>query len=323
MAMNGMPTCTLCGRREAFYYRPYSGEMLCRRCFRRTIEDKVRATIAKYRMFKPDDRIAVGVSGGKDSVTLLHILAKIEQRFPKSELVAITVDEGIRGYRDEALEIARENCRMLRVEHVIVSFKEMFGYRLDEIVEITRPGKGLAPCSYCGVLRRKALNLAAREVGADKLATAHTLDDEVQTMLLNIFHGDATRIVRVKPVLTPAHPRLVPRVKPFCEVLEREVTLYAYLLGIRFQSVPCPYAPTALRNDIRNVLNRMEERHPGIKYTIYRAIQRIQPILEAHIPKVQLRECRLCGEPTVGEVCKACQMIQQLNALTAKGTEQT
>ena len=313
-----MSLCTLCGEKQAIFLRYYSGERLCRRCFLESIEGKVRATIAKYGMFEPDDYIMVAVSGGKDSVSLLHILTKIERSFPKSALCAVTVDEGIRGYRDEAMKIASKNCRALGVEHRVVSFKEMFGYKLDEIVSIiqTRGARsGLTPCSYCGGLRRRALNTAAREVGVDKLATAHTLDDEVQTILLNVLHGDMVRMARVKPVLDVIHPKFVPRVKPFCEVPEREVALYAYLKQICFQSTPCPYAPTALRSDIRTMLNRMEEKHAGIKFTIFRSIERVRPALEAMAREVKLQECRLCGEPTVGEVCKPCQMLQELSVL--------
>ena len=312
-----MPACTICKRKEAIYMRPYSGEKLCGGCFCRSIEERVRATISKYEMLKHDDKIMVGVSGGKDSVTLLHILTNIERDFPKASLSAVTVDEGIKGYRDEALEIAERNCRKLNVEHRVVSFKERYGLELDEIVKRIRQreGKELSPCSYCGVLRRRALNTAAREAGADKLATAHSLDDETQTMILNIIHGDPLRIARVKPVLPVVHPKLVQRVKPLCEVPEREIALYAYLRNIEFQGVPCPYAGTALRNDVREMLNRMERRHAGTKYAIFRSMERLRPALEALVKEEELRECKVCGEPTVGDVCKACQMLQELNVL--------
>ena len=308
-------SCTLCKRRDAVFMRAYSGEKLCARCFCKSIEDKVRTTIAKYEMFKPTDKIMVAVSGGKDSITLLHILARIEKDFPKACLCAVTVDEGIKGYRDEALKFAVSNCEKLGIEHLITSFKELYGYSLDEIVEMTikkEHDRELTPCAYCGVLRRRALNLAARRVGVNKLATAHNLDDETQTILLNILHGDALRIARVKPVLEEVHPKFVQRVKPMCEVPEKEVALYAYLKRIEFQSVPCPYAPTALRSDIRIMLNRMEEKHAGTKYALLRSMDRIRPALEALAEKVKLRECKKCGEPTVGEICKPCQMLQKL-----------
>ena len=259
----------------------------------------------------------VAVSGGKDSVTLLHILAKIEKAFSDVVLCAGTVDEGIRDYRDEALKIAEGNCRKLGVNHVVTSFKELFGYELDEIVElIRRRGEnGLTPCSYCGVLRRKALNIMAREAGVDKLVIAHSLDDETQTMLLNVVHGDPMRIARSKPVLDVVHPKLVQRVKPLCMVPEKEIVLYSYLKGIEFQCISCPYAQTALRNDIRDMLNRMEHKHAGTLFTVFHSREKIRPALEAFAEEVKLNNCKLCGEPTVGDLCRPCQMLQELGVL--------
>jgi uncharacterized protein (TIGR00269 family) len=307
-------TCTACKRREAFFVRPYSGEKMCRKCFAESVEGKVRATIAKYQMLKFDDKLAVAVSGGKDSVSLMHILAKLERDYPKASLMAVTVDEGIRGYRDEALRIAADNCKKLGIKHNIASFKELYGYTLDEIVKsLKQKGEGeLTPCAYCGVLRRKALNMAARNLQADKLATAHTLDDETQTILLNIFHGDVLRIAREKPVTDETHPKLVQKVKPFCEIPEKETALYAYIRKIKFQSTPCPYASEALRNDIRIMLNRMEEKHAGIKFTIFKSIEKIRPALDEIAKKEGLRECSECGEPTTERICKTCQMLRQI-----------
>jgi uncharacterized protein (TIGR00269 family) len=312
--MNTYTMCNVCGRRSAFFFRPYSGERLCEKCFAKSVEEKVRVTLSKYKMLKFDDKVAVAVSGGKDSISLLHVLAKLERKYPKASIVAITVDEGIRGYRDEALEIAVDKCRKLGIKHHIVSFKRLFGFTLDEIVKHSKKKSidGLSPCAYCGVLRRKALNIAARKAKADKLATAHTLDDEVQTFLLNIFHGDVLRIAREKPITDEAHPKLVQKIKPFCEIPEKETALYAYIRKFKFQNKPCPYASEALRNDIRNMLNRMEEKHTGIKFTVFRSIEKIRPALEQSAEKEGLKECVECGEPTTEQSCKTCQMLRHL-----------
>ena len=309
--------CTICKCGEAFFFRPYSGEKLCRRCFSKSIENKVRATIAKYNMLEYDDRIAVAVSGGKDSLSILHILAKIERNFPKTSLVAVSVDEGIKGYRDEAIKMAAEKCKELGIEHHIISFKELYGYTQDEIVTRRKREEKteLTPCAYCGVLRRKALNIAAREMKADKVATAHTLDDETQTILLNFLHGDPLRIARQKPLTEDVHPKLVQRIKPFCEIPERETALYAYIKKIRFQDMPCPYASEAMRNDIRLFLNRMEHKHAGTKFTVFKSIEKIRPAIGKMVRKEELTECVKCGEPTTGEICKTCEMLQQLKML--------
>jgi uncharacterized protein (TIGR00269 family) len=306
--------CTACKNNEAFFFRPYSGEKLCKKCFTESIEAKVRATIGKYQMFGFNDRIAVAVSGGKDSISLLHILAKTERAHPQASLVAVTVDEGIKGYRDEALAIAAANCKALGIEHHVVSFKALFGFTLDEI--ITRAGrKGereLTSCAYCGVLRRRAINVAARDICADKVATAHTLDDEVQTGLMNIFRGDLLRLAREKPVTDEVHPRLVPKVKPFCEIPEKESTLYAYVKNFKFQDTPCPYASEALRNDIRAMLNRMEEKRPGTKFAVFQSIERIRPALSELVGEDNFGECAECGEPASAGLCRVCELLRQL-----------
>lgn len=312
-----MVLCTLCGSNDAVFGRSYSGENLCGRCFCKTLENRVRKTISKYEMLRQKDRFMIAVSGGKDSVTLLHILTKIEKAFPEAIFCAGTVDEGIRDYGDEALRIAEKNCRKLGVEHVVTSFKELFGYELDDIVALLRKRgeNGLTPCSYCGVLRRKALNLLARKTGVEKLVTAHSLDDETQTMLLNVVHGDPLRIARVKPVLNVIHPKFIQRIKPLCMVPEKEIAFYAYLKGIEFQCIDCPYAQTALRNDIRVMLNRMEYKHTGTLFTVFRSIEKLRPALEAYIEEVKLSDCRLCGEPTVGDICRACEMLEELEII--------
>ena len=307
----------MCKRNDAVFSRSYSGEKLCKRCFSRSVEDRVRKTIAKYKMLNQTDNFMLGVSGGKDSLTLLHILAKLEKGYPNVKFIAGTVDEGIRDYRDEALKIAQDNCKKLGVEHVVVSFKELFGYELDKIVELTKKKqkKGLTPCSYCGVLRRKALNSMAREAKVDKLLTAHNLDDETQTMLLNIFHGDPLRIGRTKPVLNVIHPKLVKRVKPLCMVPEKEVVFYSYLKGIEFQCIDCPYAQDALRNDIRDMLSRMEHKHAGTLFTVFKSMERLQPAVENYFKETKLTECKICGEPTVGDICRACEMLQEFKVI--------
>lgn len=306
--------CTVCKTKEAFFYRKYSGERLCKKCFSESIETKVRATITKHHMLNFNDHLAVAVSGGKDSLALLHIIAKLKKHRPKTTLVAVTVDEGIKGYRNEALDIAAKNCQKLEIPHHIVSFKTLFGLTLDELILKARE-KGqteLTSCAYCGVLRRRALNIAAREVNATKIATAHTLDDETQTFLMNIFRGDIARLAKEKPVTSEVHPLLIQKIKPFCEIPENESALYAYVKKIPFQDTPCPYASEALRNDIRTMLNKMEEKHAGTKFTVSRSIERLRPALEQTAQKEDFKTCTQCGEPSAQELCKTCEMLRHI-----------
>lgn len=303
--------CIRCGG-EAVYRRVYSGEVYCARHFVSSIEDKVRSTIRRYRMLDIDDRIAVGVSGGKDSLTLLRILAKIEKSFPKAKLYAITIDEGIEGYRSGSIELASREASRLGVEHIVVSFEELYGSTLDSMIEEAgRRGLKLTPCSICGVLRRKALNYTASRIGVDKLATAHNLDDEAQTFIVNILHGDLFRLVRTKPV-TDYREGFIQRIKPLREIPEKEIALYAYLEGIEFQSEPCPYRGVSLRSDVRIFLNIMEDKHPGIKFTVVRMWDSIRSVIEESLPEVELRRCRLCGDPSISDICSGCSILVSL-----------
>jgi uncharacterized protein (TIGR00269 family) len=304
-------TCTAC---KAFFFRQYSGERLCRKCFAQSIEAKVRATITRYHMLHFDDHLAVAVSGGKDSLALLYILAKLRKFRPKTTLSAVTVDEGIKGYRDEALTIAADTCKKLDVPYHVVSFKELYGFSLDEIMARARK-RGqteLTACAYCGVLRRRAINAGARQVKADKIATAHTLDDEAQTVLMNILRGDIARLAKEKPVSDEVHPLFVQKIKPFCEIPEKESALYAYVKKIVFQDTPCPYASEALRNDVRGMLNRMEEKHAGTKFTVFHAVEKLRPAIEETAKKEAFKTCSECGEPSALELCKTCELLRHV-----------
>ena len=308
------PICTCCKTRPAFFFRQYSGEKLCKKCFTQSIEAKVRSTITRYHMLNFNDHLAVAVSGGKDSLSILYILAKLRKFRPKTTLTAVTVDEGIKGYRDEALEIASSLCKKLDVPQHIVSFKQLFGFTLDKmIIRARERGQTeLTACAYCGVLRRRAINAGARQVKADKIATGHTLDDEVQTELMNIFRGDIARLAKEKPVTSEVHPLFVQKIKPFCEIPEKESALYAYLRKIDFQDTPCPYASEALRNDIRGMLNCMEAKHTGTKFTVFKAMERLRPALEVTIKKESFRTCIECGEPSALDLCKTCEMLRHV-----------
>jgi uncharacterized protein (TIGR00269 family) len=260
-------------------------------------------------MLEPRDTVAVALSGGKDSVTLLRILWKLERRFPPARLIALTIDEGISGYRGEAISISREVCDDLKIEHVVVSFEELFGVTMDDVASRSNE---LQPCSYCGVLRRKALNEGARRLGATKLATAHNLDDEAQTGLLNVMHGDVERIIQASQTSAKPPARFIPRIKPLAEVPERETTLYAYASGVRFQTTPCPHGHDALRGDIRVMLNRLELKHLGLKYTIARSVEKLSATAGGIEQHRGFRVCKICGDPTPNDVCEACLMLRAL-----------
>jgi uncharacterized protein (TIGR00269 family) len=291
--------CSKC-RRPAIILQRYSGLHLCRGHFISDFESKAKRAIRQHRWIRPGDRIRVAVSGGKDSSALLHFLVGLLGKRRDITLMALTIDEGIDGYRD--LSIARRIAEDLGVEHIHASFAECFGITIDEIVR--KKGDRLS-CSYCGVLRRQLLNRVAKERGITRLALGFNLDDEAQSVLMNVLRGDADRLLRP----ASAAEGLVPRIKPFMYIPEREVALYALLHVEGFEIGRCPYAHNALRADVRNLLNDYTWRHPATRYSLVNLGERLPGAGEGGMPAVLF--CERCGEPFIGE-CRTCRMLSEV-----------
>jgi uncharacterized protein (TIGR00269 family) len=268
------PACDLCGQDAVFLDR-VRGCHLCGDHFLRDVEGRVRHTLWEYRLIRPGDRIAVALSGGKDSTVLLHLLRKFLPPAGDVSLTAITVDEGIAGYRDATLRVARETTARLGVEHRIVSFEDLAGSTLDAMVA----AGGSHPCTLCGIQRRKALREAAPALGATALATGHNLNDEAQTVVMNCLRGDLYGFTRA-PVRKPAGGG-IRRIKPLFRIPEKEVALYGMLAGIFHDLPECPYAGTALRSEARRMVDRLEYLRPGTLGRIVRGQEELAALCGA------------------------------------------
>ncbi len=304
------PVCSKC-EKPAVYLRRYTSERLCHTCLEQTTTDRVRRTINRHKMFEEDDRIVVAISGGKDSAVLLHTLNKIESNFPKSEIVPVTIDEGIKGYRDKALKAAKELTKSLDLRLEVVSFKDVFGHSLDEMVK-KRSEKSLGACSYCGVFRRRALNNSAENLDADVIAVGHNLDDEAQTVLMNIMRGDSRRIARTNVPRSRSIAGLVPRVKPLTELSERDIVAYTHSMALVYHDVPCPYSGEAYRNDLKSFLNDMEHKRPGTLLAILRSAEAMTDAFLNSPSDWSLKTCERCNSPSPSTVCKVCKMLEEI-----------
>jgi len=261
-------------------------------------------------MIENDDLVCVAVSGGKDSLALLHILNQMTKTH-NFQIKAITIDEGIEGYRNEALEIVKRFCSSLNVEQKTYSYKELFDLTLDEALEL-RKNEKTSSCSICGVLRRRALDYAANDIEADVLATAHNLDDVIQTFLINLFSGDISKIGWMTPDTTSGSPR---KIKPFCEIYESEIVFYSFTNNIPFQTEPCPHMDEGIRTGIREFLNSIENQHSGIKNNFYKSILKTSEIL-SEVNNKPIRICENCGNKCTGTVCSACKTVLKLKSTT-------
>jgi cytoplasmic tRNA 2-thiolation protein 1 len=308
-----MPCCTKCQKEESLYYRAYSGEYLCKKCFLRSIESKAAKTISKYSMIEYDDKVAVGVSGGKDSLSLLYVLKMLFDQHPNNgnELVAVTIDEGIKGYRDESLQIVKDFCAQLNIESKVLSYQSLFGIDMDQAMA-QRSSQKISSCSMCGTFRRRAIDIAAETVEADIVATAHNMDDQLQTFMINLLAGDVERIGWIYPEPVQYTQTGMKKVKPFVEIYEYEIAFYALQRDIPFQSEECPYMNESIRTDLREFFNRLERDHPGIKYNAYRSMTKISKVLRSSMPPSQTKKCSRCARVSTGDVCSVCRTLSIL-----------
>ena len=298
-----------CDRCEniAVYSRKYSGENFCSECFSHSILRKTAKTISKYNMIKNDELVCVAVSGGKDSLALLHILEQMSKNH-NFRLQVITIDEGIPGYRNEALEIVNNYCSKINVNHSVYSYKELFDLTLDESLNL-RESEKMSSCSICGTLRRRAIDHAAKEIDADVIATGHNLDDNLQSFFINLLSGDTNKIGWMDPDTSKNTLR---KIKPFCEIYESEIVFYAFTNQIPFQTEPCPHMNEGIRTEIREFLNSLENHHSGVKNNLFKSSLKISGIVKDSNSK-EKRICLNCGNECTGKICSVCNLVLKLN----------
>lgn len=296
--------CDRC-KNIAVYSRKYSGESLCSSCFSNSILQKTARTISKNNMIQNGDVVGVAVSGGKDSLSLLHVLKKMSESH-NFKIIAITIDEGISGYRDEALEIVRNFCNDLCVEYRSYAYKDLFDLTLEESLDL-RENEKTSSCSICGTLRRRAIDFGARDLDVDVIATGHNLDDVLQTFIINVLSGDTNKIGWMEPTTS----NKIRKIKPFCEIYENEIVFYAFTNQIPFQSEQCPHMNEGIRTEIREFLNSLENHHSGIKNSMYHSVMKLCPIVKDANYK-QRRVCHKCGNQCTGEICSVCAMLVNL-----------
>ncbi len=304
-----MRACDLCGR-KAIVKDVNAGIALCENCLFDSVKERA------YRVFReelrPDDRVLVALSGGKDSSLALY-LTKMYSDDVGLEVLALTVDEGT-FYRKASIQIAKKLASSLGVEHVVVSMEDVHGISIEELHHKLPKGHKRSACTYCGVLRRQTINAAARKLGATAVVTGHNLDDVVQTGLMNLIRGDVNALSKLFVHERKLKEGLIPRVKPLKMVYEREVAALVLALKIPAHLGKCPYTQ-GMRIGIRRTIDHLEEEFPGSKL---RALEVLEAMAKSYKEEVKLRRCEICGEPTTSRLCKACQMKKELSEILNK-----
>lgn len=228
----------------------------------RRILSYVRRCVADYDMIGEGDRVAVGLSAGKDSLTLLCALAAMRRFYPKHyTLSAILVDMGFPGGVD--LSPVEKLCRTLDVPlHVVKTdiYTVVFGIRQEK-----------NPCSLCATLRRGALHGKAVEIGCNVVALGHHFDDAVNTLLLNLFYEG--RIGCFQPV-TDLSRTGIRMIRPLLYTPEKEIRAFAAKERLPVVKSPCPADGNTRRAEIEQLVRDLERENRGLRYRIFGAMQR-------------------------------------------------
>lgn len=305
-------SCVKCDGR-AQLKRPKTREALCRECFYFIFEEEIHQTIINNSLFKRGDKIAIGASGGKDSTVLAYVLKLLNERHDYGlELVLLSIDEGITGYRDDSLETVKRNQIQYDLPLKILSYEELYGWTMDMIVkEIGLKNN----CTFCGVFRRQALDRGAALLGCDKIVTGHNADDIAETVIMNILRGDIARLGRCTAATTGGDG-LLSRSKPFKFTYEKEIVMYAYFKKLDYFTTECIYSPNAYRGHARTFLKDLEKVRPRAIIDIITSGEDMSIKEDVKLPTQSV--CTRCGYIASAELCKACVLLDGLNSGMAK-----
>jgi len=264
-------------------------------------------------MIERGDVVLVAVSGGKDSLVLLDVLSRISDELHFT-IIGVTLDLGIKNYSSEAIEYAIEGFKRKKVKYFVVDVKKEYRFSIDDVY-INRKRLGRSICSICGLVKRYVLNDIALKLGATKVATGHTLDDIAQYVLMSLFSGNYEQLAKIYPISTSKLEGLVTRIKPLAETPEEDIIAYAKLNEIKFSQSQCPYSKGALSLEFKELLRRIDEKHPGLKVSLVRNFyKRLYPLLVSrYTTNVQdVRKCQKCGIPTTSKICSFCKLRMRL-----------
>ncbi|KAK8097890.1 uncharacterized protein PG998_013376 [Apiospora kogelbergensis] len=263
------PLCVVCKTERALIKRPKNHQKLCKGCFIQIFEDEVHHTILSSGLFYPGEKVAIGASGGKDSTVLASVLKTLNERHKYGlDLVLLSIDEGIKGYRDDSLETVKRNAAQYDMPLKIVGYDELYGWTMDQVVEtIGKKGN----CTYCGVFRRQALDRGSKMLGIKHVVTGHNADDVAETVLMNLLRGDLARLSRATSIVTGSNASDVKRSKPLKYAYEKEIVLYAHHKKLDYFSTECIYSPEAFRGSARTLIKSLEKVRPSAILDVVRS----------------------------------------------------
>jgi len=305
--------CKKCGERASIKMTQHN-MALCQEHFLDWLPQHTQRTIEKFRMFTPDDKVLVAVSGGKDSLALWDVLLGLGYRTDGIYIdLGITDPQSGLPYSAKSKKYSLQFAEQHNLNLHIVDMKQEYGETITEINHRVRHGRQ-KPCSICGLVKRHILNEVTREGGYPVLVTGHNLDDEAATLFGNTLTWTVDLLQRQAPLL-PAMSGFARKAKPFCKLYERETAAYALMRNIAYVYEECPFAGGARTIQHKKLLNQLEKRSPGTKMQFYGNFLKAREELFAveRQPILPEEHCPVCGQPThSGQLCAFCRLVGKM-----------
>ncbi len=297
-----MVKCARCPRPAVIKIR-YSKMHLCDHHFSEYLVERVKRTMERYDMVGRGDEILIAASGGKDSASLVHMLADLSHEMEYS-VIGLHIDLGIGDYSERCSAKAVKLFEEVNIPYIVLDLRRILGHGIPELSRKVRR----KACSLCGIIKRYLMNLTANACRASKIATGHTMEDLAQYIIKAFLLQDQEQLSRLKPV-TKGRNGLIGRIKPLCEITERETFTYAYVNHLPFTYEECPmFRERTLDAEIRSFIKRMQYERPSIVISL---IRRQSEVLADRSAK-NLIKCAYCGMPSSTSPCAFCKILIKL-----------
>jgi len=296
-----MSKCRSCGE-PAVIDLPRHNANFCSEHFIQLCRRQLSKAISDFDMLKPEDRVLVAVSGGKDSLALWDML--VEEGYQADGLY---IGLGIGEYSDESGAITRKFAADRQLKLIEIDIRDEHGFDIPTAAGVT----GRSPCSACGLSKRHIFDEVAKREGYDVLATGHNLDDEAAVLFGNTLRWDVEYLRRQAPVLS-AGSGFGKKVKPLVRLTEREMASWCVVRGIDYVVEECPMALGNKHLAYKDALNALDATSPGTKASFYLGfLDRMRPVLEQSAAIDAPSSCPTCGAPaaTADQACAFCRLV--------------
>jgi uncharacterized protein (TIGR00269 family) len=287
--------CKKCGRKAIAKLKQY-GIALCEKCYPEFYKSLVERSIKKFEIVKKGEKVLAAVSGGKDSVAMISVLANLSENIG-FDVEMLHIDLGISSYSKKSRKVVEELSATIDVPLHVVELKQ-YGFTIDDV-------SAKKVCSVCGTSKRYLMNRFAREHGFDVVATGHTSEDIVVFFFKNWLSGNFQWSEKLLPRTESFDEKIVTKVRPLFDRSEKENMLYVLTSALPYVEEECPYAPL---DEWKEIVYDIEAKKPGFKRGF---VLNLVKYVKGNQKDEGYRYCVKCGEVSISDVCAFCKAVER------------